>query len=338
MYNYYRQGWIVGRLEKMAEKIFGVKPIVISLPYSDTIKSGEALQGKFTFVIVGRPGSRTLEAIRRKFQEDSSFWLSQRPRDNEPINGFGSRPPEVPGILADRWEKIGIAKVDSAKIGFLPTDDNPFLYLRSPMIPPINLRGMALIAVLSILVLMAFAPVRKFRPNGQMFFLGAGFMLLETKGVVHLALLFGSTWVVNSIVFFAILVMILLSNLFVLLFKPRVLWPFYLLLIITLLINAYVPMNSFLNLPGAARVVASCSVVFVPVFFAGVIFAASFRDSRHPDLDFGSNIGGVILGGLSENLSLMLGFNHLLLVAIAFYVLSMLLRPRVPVPVAVASH
>ena len=41
-------------------------------------------------------------------------------------------------------------------------------------------------------------------------------MLLETKGVVHMALLFGSTWVVNSVVFFAILVMILLSNLFVL--------------------------------------------------------------------------------------------------------------------------
>jgi hypothetical protein len=41
-------------------------------------------------------------------------------------------------------------------------------------------------------------------------------MLLETKRVTHMALLFGSTWVVNSFVFFAILVMILLSNLFVL--------------------------------------------------------------------------------------------------------------------------
>jgi hypothetical protein len=39
-----------------------------------------------------------------------------------------------------------------------------------------------------------------------------------------------STWVVNSIVFFAILVMILLSNLFVLALKPRVLWPEYLVL------------------------------------------------------------------------------------------------------------
>ena len=60
-----------------------------------------------------------------------------------------------------------------------------------------------------------------------MFFLGAGFMLLETKGVVQMALLFGSTWMVNSIIFFAILVMILLSNLFVIVFKPKKRWGIY---------------------------------------------------------------------------------------------------------------
>ena len=63
-----------------------------------------------------------------------------------------------------------------------------------------------------------------------MFFLGAGFMLLETKGVVHMALLFGSTWMVNSIVFFSILTMILLSNLYVLAVRPRRLWPYFMLL------------------------------------------------------------------------------------------------------------
>ena len=41
-----------------------------------------------------------------------------------------------------------------------------------------------------------------------------------------------------------------------------------------------------------------------------------------------SNIGGVILGGLSENLSLVVGFNNLLLVAIAYYALSAAFRPR----------
>ena len=86
-------------------------------------------------------------------------------------------------------------------------------------------------------------------------------------------------------------------------------------LIAALLMNAYVPMSSFLSLPGITKVAASCGVVFVPIFFSGVIFAATFRDSRHPDVDFGSNIAGVILGGLCENLSLVIGFSHLTLVA-----------------------
>jgi hypothetical protein len=46
-------------------------------------------------------------------------------------------------------------------------------------------------------------------------------MLLETKGVVHLAPLFGSTSMVNSIVLAAIVVMAPLSNLFVLIVMVR---------------------------------------------------------------------------------------------------------------------
>jgi SAM-dependent methyltransferase len=324
MYNYFRQGWIAGRLEKMAENVFGTKPIIISLPYREEIKPGKALGSGFTFLLVGKPGSKPLETIRQKL-ESSPFWLSERPLDNEPINAFSQKPPDIPGVESSRWQKIGMSRVEASELGPLPTDDWPFLYLRSAAIPWLNLRGMALIAILSLVVLLCFAPVRTFRPNGQMFFLGAGFMLLETKGVVHMALLFGSTWIVNSVVFGAILVMILLSNLFVIAFKPRSLAPFYVLLIIALLANAYVPMSLFLSLPGASKIAASCTMVFLPVFFAGVIFATAFRDSQHPDLDFGSNIGGVILGALSENVSLIVGFNHLLLLAVAYYMLSWLL-------------
>ena len=112
---------------------------------------------------------------------------------------------------------------------------------------------MALVAVLSLAILFLISPFRGARPDGRMFFLGAGFMLLETKGVVHMALLFGSTWMVNSIVFFAILVMILLSNLFVLAFKPQKLWPYYALLVASLLVNSFVSMDYFLSLPGGSR-------------------------------------------------------------------------------------
>jgi hypothetical protein len=100
-------------------------------------------------------------------------------------------------------------------------------------------------------------------------------------------------------------------------------------------------MTVFLQLAGPAQMIVSCAVVFVPVFFAGVIFAVSFRDSQLPEIALGSNVGGVILGGLAENLSLIMGFDHLLAVALGFYALSALFgrggsrAPRVqPAPAA----
>ena len=43
----------------------------------------------------------------------------------------------------------------------------------------------------------------------QFFFLGAGFMLLETKAIIQFALLWGSTWVVASLAIAAVLGMAL---------------------------------------------------------------------------------------------------------------------------------
>jgi len=323
MYNYYRQGWVVGRLAKMAAEVFGAKPLVISMPYRDRIGPGDSQSGYFTFLLVSTDSKR-LEAIRARFEKGESFWIHPEPRMNEAINAFGTAAP--PGPF---WHRSVPAQVDLGGIDLVPSDDWPQLYLRSREIPwsPIG-QGMLAVAVLSLAILLAFAPVRRVRLNWQMFFLGAGFMLLETKAVVHMALLFGGTWVVNSVVFFAILVMILCANLYVLAVKPRNLAPYYVLLVAALLVNALVPMNVFLSLPSVARIAASCLVVFVPVFFAGVIFACAFRDSRQPDIDFGSNVAGIILGGLSEHLSLVLGFNYLLLVAAGYYLLSVALRPQ----------
>jgi spermidine synthase len=328
MSNYYRQGWIVGRLVKMAEQVFGAEPVVLSLPHVASIGASDALEyGRFNVILAGKKGSKALESIRRKFESDQFFWLNRRPLDNLARNGFAAKPPDESHAVADAWQKIGPATVETAGIGPLPTDDWPFLYLRAARIPVLNLKWMGLAAVISLAILLAFAPVRTLRPSPRMFFLGAGFMLLETKGVVHLALLFGSTWMVNSLVFFAILVMILFSNLFVLALKPKRLAPYYVGLLAALLVNALVPMDVFLDLPGTSKIAASCAVVFIPVFFAGVIFASAFAESRQPDVDFGSNVAGVILGGLSENASLILGFDKLLLLAVAFYVLAALLGP-----------
>jgi hypothetical protein len=337
MYNSYRQGWVVGRLAKMAENVFGTKPVVISLPFQERISLSASQKDHFNLLLVGNSAASPVEAIRKAFEERKSFWVNTVPLRNAAINAYGPQPPPQGENEDGGWNRVAPAAIDTSGIALLPTDDWPSLYLREATIPALNIRGMVMMAVISLAILVLFAPVRSGRPNGQMFFLGAGFMLLETKGVVHMALLFGSTWVVNSIVFFAILVMILLSNLYVLMVRPRRMAFYYALLFASLLVNTLVPMENFLALPGASRVIASCALVFVPVFFAGVIFAAAFRESRRPDVDFGSNIGGVILGGLAEYFSLIVGFKNLLGIAIAFYLLSAILRSRtraLPAPAA----
>lgn len=331
-YNYYRQGWLVGRLTNMMASVFGSPPLVMSLPYVERIGPDDAQFNRITFLLAGAQ-SPALSRIQRRFAGDF-FWINNVPERNDEINGFLPQPPSLTDVPPDSWRKIGLADVEARSRDRVPTDDWPFLYLLNPTVPTLNLRGIFVMAVCSLAVLYSFAPPRRATPNWRMFFIGAGFMLLETKGVVHLALLFGSTWMVNSIVFFAILVMILLSNLYVLLMRPARVWPYYLLVAASLIMGILIPIDAFLSFQGAARVLASCAIVFVPVFFAGIVFATTFRDSREPDIDFGSNIAGAMAGGLSEPLSLMIGFNNLLLVALIFYGCSWLLwrKGRVAAP------
>ncbi|MBO0699489.1 MAG: hypothetical protein J2P46_13925, partial [Zavarzinella sp.] len=154
------------------------------------------------------------------------------------------------------------------------------------------------------------------------FFLGAGFMLVETKAVVHMALLFGGTWTVNTVVFAAVLLMSLAGNLLAMYLKPRNLTPYYGLLFISLFLNVVIPMEAFLGLDPAVQVAGACLLAFAPVACAGIIFSASFARSQRPNRMFGANVAGALVGGLAENASMLLGFRHLILVAVGFYLLS----------------
>jgi hypothetical protein len=91
-----------------------------------------------------------------------------------------------------------------------------------------------------------------------------------------------------------------------------------------------VPLDSFLGIGRAVQVLASSLLVFAPIWFAGVIFAVSFERSAEPDQAYSANIAGAMIGGLAEYSSMLLGFQYLVLVALAFYALSAALgsRPR----------
>ncbi len=323
MYNYFRQGWIVARLYKGLEEVFGQgNPLVLTMPYISRVEPEASFSG-FTVITAG-----DTEPLRQAFAAHPYYWMRQMPPSPSSPNGFEDNRPKTD---SERWDAFGPAEVQEPVEPLRTADDNwPFLYLRRPMIPDLSLRGMGVMGTLALILILLFLPRGKAAGGdwgilGRMFFLGAGFMLIETKAVVHMALLFGSTWIVNSVVFFAVLVMILLANLFVLKVKPQTLWPYYVGLLLTLALNVVVPLDFFLGMPRAVQVVLSCALVFAPIAFAGVIFAVSFSRTARPDHAFGANIAGAMLGGLAENTSMYLGFQLLVLVAIAFYVLSAVL-------------
>ena len=93
-----------------------------------------------------------------------------------------------------------------------PAEARPFLYLRERGIPPHNVLFLLVALSLSACAFLVL-PKGERRIRVPYFLLGAAFFLLETSNVVRMALLFGSTWAVNTVVFAGILALVLLANL-----------------------------------------------------------------------------------------------------------------------------
>src|SRR5439155_10631956 len=121
-------------------------------------------------------------------------------------------------------------------------------------------------------------------PFGQMksyvdlFFMGAAFLLLETKNVVQFALLFGTTWLVNALVFAGILLSVLAAvelARHVKLAPPRTL---YTLLLGALVVAWLVPPHDLLKLAFLPRFIIAVVIAFLPIFLANLVFAQRFKD------------------------------------------------------------
>ena len=314
-YNFFRQGWIVERIVAMMKETFGCAPIVLSLPYKEKLPVS-FLEG-FTMIIGG-----CNPQIADAFANNKNFWLDPLPARNLSINGFAEKPEMVEPGRVGELERIAPTQVTQHGEALSTSDDWPFLYLHGRLIPDLTIRSLGLLGLLGLGMVWFFMPRGRIALDSRMFFLGAAFMLLETRAVAQMALLFGSTWLVNSSVFFTILVLILLANLYVIKVQNIDLRWHYLGLAAFLVAGAFVPLDLFLTGGVVWRYVAPCFLALSPVFFAGVIFARSFRNSSQPEIAIGSNIAGAVVGGLAEALSMLLGFQHLLLIALALYLLS----------------
>ncbi|MEU8394792.1 spermidine synthase [Nonomuraea sp. NPDC048892] len=208
-------------------------------------------------------------------------------------------------------------------------DDRPFLYLKDATIPPIYIITLGLILIVSLLAVRVVAgPYQRMRPYADLFLLGVGFMLLETKSVTGFALLFGTTWVVNAIVFAGVLVAVLAAVEVTRRFRVPPLPVMYGVLFAGLLLAWLVPNEWLLGLPLPVRAVAAVTVAFLPIFAANVIFAKRFAETADATTSFGANLLGAMVGGCLEYVALVIGYKGLLIVAALLYVGALVLLPK----------
>ena len=349
LYNYFRQGWISARLRDGLRHAFGTSPVLFTNPPRDHVQADLEDKG---FAIFFAGSNEVVGPLKAAFaRTGNTYWYPWAVpiKTDSPARFSGANDPppalipsEDPKMAATlggdavkpSWVRFRIAEVDEVP-GLKPaTDDWPFLYTRKPMVPTHNITGMVLMVLLSLALYGTSALAAGPAPatttasaaDGGLilrsFFLGAGFMLIETKAVVHMALLFGSTWTVNTVVFAAVLLMSLAGSVLAYFVKPKNLLPYYVLLFASLALNIAVPPETFLGMAPAVQVTLSCLLAFAPVAVAGVIFAGSFARTSSPDRMFGANVAGALVGGLAENASMLIGFRWLGLVAVAFYLLS----------------
>ncbi len=200
------------------------------------------------------------------------------------------------------------------------TDDHPFPYLRDRSLPGFYLATIGLILLASLVMIrVAAGPLRPMARYTDLFFMGAAFLLLETMNVVRFALFFGTTWFVNALVFFGVLLSVLLAvelSRHVSFKRPTRL---YVVLIASLVVAFFVPSSWVLSLPVPARFLVAVVLAFAPIFMANLVFAQRFKDVGSSTVAFGANLLGAMVGGLLEYGSLIVGYRALLIVVAALY-------------------
>jgi hypothetical protein len=233
-----------------------------------------------------------------------------------------------PGMLSARQMLSGVPDASESFLnppaGIEPVrDDWPYLYYNPKSIPLVYLASLILI------MMFGWFTVRNAVGNAKtgllagidwpMFFMGAAFLLVETKNISQLAILFGATWLTNMVVFASVFIVAILANLIVERKSVANLPALYAALGISLLLSYFLPFSSMTQLPMLSRAALGGSVTALPVLFSSFIFAKMFKETDLANNALGSNILGGLLGGSVESLSVFFGVRAMVLLAIAIY-------------------
>jgi hypothetical protein len=304
LYNYFREKWLVDRLANTVADVFGREPL------------GHVHQDR-AYLAVMLAGPRLAE-------------LAAPPPLPADVTAYGQSHAPSPARALTRDASI------------IPATDNwPFLYMREPGLPRHYLGALALVLTLSLLavwgVLRGQTRTSGLTPllpptrwSWHFFFLGAGFMLLETKSIVQFALLWGSTWSSASLAIASVLVMALASAVVVSRVTVRQPLAMAAALLALIALNYALPVGRVTFESRALESLFYGALVFSPVFVAGLLFSSSFERSSSAAADFGANLLGAIVGGVGEYLSLLAGYRFLLVLVAICYLIAIATRRRSP--------
>ena len=205
-----------------------------------------------------------------------------------------------------------------------PTDDYPFPYLLHRTIPGFYWHTLLLMLGATVLLIGVAGGGPRAAFGGMVQYvdlalMGAAFLLLETKNIVQFALLFGTTWLVNALVFVGVLLGVWAAIEVTRRFRLPPSWVLYLGLLAALVVTWAVPQDSLLTLSPVPRFFAAVALAFAPIFLANLVFSQRFAAVGSSTVAFAANLLGAIVGGSLEYLSLVTGYRFLLVVVGLLY-------------------
>lgn len=224
----------------------------------------------------------------------------------------GARPLTAPSAFKDVTflYREGVSAQD------IPRDDWPFLYMMGRRYPVSYFFIIIFLAGISWIMIRNFVPagLRAFSPVP--FFLGAGFMLIETKAITEWAVLFGSTWQVVAVAVTLVMLAVFCANEWVIRWQVPWLEKAVYKAIFVMLIAGWL----FSFMPNSAYAVGFKIVITAGIlFFSGAAFSCvAARIGVQEAL--ASNILGAMAGGFLEYNVMFCGFRALYIVAAILYI------------------
>jgi spermidine synthase len=288
----------------------GVMSISFALP-------NDSLGFKLSHILQGVPGAGKPLAVRVGYDsKTTTAFITQK--------GHDVTMPDAKAFDAFGFTDVSDHFARAYPEESIPTDDWPFFYMMERTYP------MSYMIALGMVLLLSYVFVRKTigwtepveRGYLPFFFLGSGFMLVETKAITELGLHLGGTWFVIATTILMVLVMAFLANLMVQRKRVPRTGIAYAGLIASLVVGYFSARNhdlvSFAS-PMLTLAVA-CVLLTIPLFFSGIVFSTLIgKPNINISTALAYNLMGALFGGLMEYNSMYFGFAFLYLLAIGFY-------------------